>query len=129
MSVWQGPSLRKPSGGRKRLARKKRKYELGREPSNTKISDVDRRKILRTRGGNRKIRLVECKYMNLVVDPKKGLTKKVEILDVIESPQGNNAVRQKIVTKGTKVKTTEGLALVTSSPGQDGVVNGVKIGS
>ena len=32
MAIWQGRSLRKPSGGRIRFPRKKRKYELGREP-------------------------------------------------------------------------------------------------
>ena len=35
MAIWQGRSLKKPSGGRIILARKKRKRELGREPAFT----------------------------------------------------------------------------------------------
>jgi len=56
MAIWQGRSLRKPSGGRIRLPRKKRKYELGREPVFTHIAP-ERKKIVRVRGGNYKIKL------------------------------------------------------------------------
>ena len=31
MAIWQGRPKRKPSGGRLRLARKKRRFEVGRE--------------------------------------------------------------------------------------------------
>jgi small subunit ribosomal protein S8e len=126
MAVWQGPSLRKPSGGKKVLARKKRKYELGRFPTFTKLSAEELRKIIRVRGGNYKVRLYRAEYVN-VATPQG--TKKVKILDIVESPFGSNAVREKIITKGAVVRTELGLVRITSRPGQDGVLNGVLLQS
>ena len=49
MAIWQGRSLKKPSGGRIIFARKKRKRELGREPAFTRVvEDNEERKIIRT---------------------------------------------------------------------------------
>ena len=123
MAIWQGRSLKKPSGGRIVLARKKRKRELGREPANTRVAeDRERRKIIRTYGGNRKVRLVEALYAN-VFDGGKG--KKVKILNVIENPANRQYARRNIITKGAIIQTEIGKAVVTSRPGQDGVVNAV----
>ncbi|WP_297065313.1 30S ribosomal protein S8e [Thermococcus sp.] len=123
MAIWQGRSLKKPSGGRIVLARKKRKRELGREPANTKVAEErERRKIIRTYGGNRKVRLVEALYAN-VFDGGKG--KKVKILNVVENPANRQYARRNIITKGAIIETELGKAIVTSRPGQDGVVNAV----
>ncbi|MCD6524792.1 MAG: 30S ribosomal protein S8e [Thermococcus sp.] len=123
MAIWQGRSLKKPSGGRIVLARKKRKRELGREPANTRVTDkVEKRKIIRTYGGNRKVRLIEAAYAN-VFEGGKG--KKVKILDVIENPANRQYARRNIITKGAIIETEIGRAVVTSRPGQDGVVNAV----
>ena len=123
MAIWQGRSLKKPSGGRIVLARKKRKRELGREPANTRVTEErERRKIIRTYGGNRKVRLVEALYAN-VFDNGKG--KKVKILNVIENPANRQYARRNIITKGAIIQTEIGKAIVTSRPGQDGVVNAV----
>ena len=123
MAIWQGRSLKKPSGGRIVLARKKRKRELGREPANTRVAeDRERRKIIRTYGGNRKVRLVEALYAN-VFDGGKG--KKVKILNVVENPANRQYARRNIITKGAIIETEIGKAVVTSRPGQDGVVNAV----
>ncbi len=125
MAIWQGRSLKKPSGGRIVLARKKRKRELGREPANTRVTDrVEKRKIIRTYGGNRKVRLIEAAYAN-VFDGGKG--KKVKILDVIENPANRQYARRDIITKGAIIQTEIGKAVVVSRPGQDGVVNAVLI--
>ncbi len=123
MAIWQGRSLKKPSGGRIVLARKKRKRELGREPANTRVAEErERRKIIRTYGGNRKVRLVEALYAN-VFDGGKG--KKVKILNVVENPANRQYARRNIITKGAIIETEIGKAVVTSRPGQDGVVNAV----
>lgn len=125
MAIWQGRSLKKPSGGRIVLARKKRKRELGREPAFTRVAEYkEERKIIRTFGGNRKVRLVQALYAN-VFDSGKG--KKVKILSVVENPANRQYVRRNIITKGAIIQTEVGKAIVTSRPGQDGVVNAVLI--
>ncbi|WP_297534453.1 30S ribosomal protein S8e [Thermococcus sp.] len=123
MAIWQGRSLKKPSGGRIVLARKKRKRELGREPANTRVAEErEKRKIIRTYGGNRKVRLVEALYAN-VFEGGKG--RKVKILGVVENPANRQYARRNIITKGAIIETEIGKAVVTSRPGQDGVVNAV----
>ncbi|WP_456367849.1 30S ribosomal protein S8e [Thermococcus sp.] len=125
MAIWQGRSLKKPSGGRIVLARKKRKRELGREPANTRVGEErEKRKIIRTYGGNRKVRLVEALYANVF---ENGRGKKVKILNVVENPANRQYARRNIITKGAIIETEIGKAIVTSRPGQDGVVNAVLI--
>ncbi|MEM1658723.1 MAG: 30S ribosomal protein S8e [Candidatus Jordarchaeales archaeon] len=126
MGVWQGRSKRKPTGGKLRPARGKRKYEMGREPTETQVGDTEKRKKIRVRGGNFKIRLKVASYAN-VTDKTTGRTVKVKILDLVKNPASVDYTRRKIVTKGSIIKTELGLAQVTSRPGQDGVVNAVLI--
>ncbi|MFA4647800.1 30S ribosomal protein S8e [Pyrococcus kukulkanii] len=123
MAIWQGRSLRKPSGGRIVLARKKRKRELGREPANTRVAEQDKRKIIRTYGGNRKVRLMAAAYAN--VFDKTGKGRKVRIIRVIENPANRQFARRNIITRGAIIETELGKAKVTSRPGQDGVVNAI----
>ncbi|AGB05395.1 ribosomal protein S8.e [Aciduliprofundum sp. MAR08-339] len=125
MAIWQGRSLRKPSGGRIRLPRKKRKYELGREPVLTHV-DVERKKIIRVRGGNYKVKLLRAEEIN-VYDPKSGKTQKVKITTVLENPSNPHFAQRNIITKGAIVETSLGKVKVTSRPGQHGVLNGVLI--
>lgn len=125
MAIWQGRSLKKPSGGRIVLARKKRKRELGREPAFTRVvEDKEERKIIRTYGGNRKVRLVKALYANVF---ENGKGKKVKIISVVDNPANRQYVRRNIITKGAIIQTEIGKAIVTSRPGQDGVVNAVLI--
>lgn len=49
MAIWQGRSKRKPTGGRLKKSRGKRKYELGRESAETRIGERKMR-IIRTMG-------------------------------------------------------------------------------
>ncbi len=123
MARWQGRSVRKVTGGRYRRFRKKRKFELGREPAETKVGET-RLKVIRARGGNIKLRLYGAKFA-CVVDPKTGEAKKVEILKVVRNRANPHYERRNIVTKGAVILTEAGEAVVTSRPGQDGVVNAV----
>ncbi len=125
MGVWHGRSKRKPSGGKLRPARGKRKYEMGREPVETSIGEEEKRKLVRVRGGNFKVKLHVATYAN-VSDPGRK-TVKVKILDVEKNPANVDYSRRKIITKGAIIKTELGLARVTSRPGQDGVVNAILI--
>ncbi len=126
MSYYQGNDLKKPSGGKKRRHRKKRKYELGRPPTETRASDSDVRKIVRTRGGNVKVKIRTAAYANIIL-PGENKAVKAKILGVVESPANPEYARRGIITKGTLIKTEIGVARVTSRPGQDGVVNAVLV--
>lgn len=123
MAISQLRSRRKPSGALYRLYRKKRKYELGRDPTFTKLGN---RKIKdeRVLGGNIKFRLLNIDYVN-VADKDK--TKKVKIKNVIENPANRHFVRRNIITKGTIVDTEIGKVKITSRPGQEGSLNGVLV--
>ncbi len=125
MAISQGKSTRGLSGKRNISMRGKRKYELGRDPAETKIGERRLRKI-RTRGGNYKNRLAVGNIINLI-DPDTNTAKNAEIFNVVENKANPNYVRRNIITKGAIVETSEGNAKVTSRPGQDGVINGVLI--
>ena len=122
---WQGKSRRKSTGGRLIRSRGKRKYEMGRESPETHIGE-ERKKIVRTRGGNRKVRVLRTNTAN-VTDPKTGETKKVGMEVVVSNPANQHYVRRNVVTRGAVIKTELGDARVTSRPGQDGTVNAVLI--
>jgi len=128
MSIYQGKDFRKITGGRRRPHRKKRKYELGRFPTLTSLSDKEKNAVQRVRGGNVKIRIKKATYAN-VTDPDEGVTKKVKILKVVKTPANREYARRGIITKGTIIETELGLAEVTSRPGQDGIVNAILIKS
>lgn len=125
MAIWQGRSKRKPTGGRLKKSRGKRKYELGREAAETRIGERKMR-IIRTMGGNRKFRLVTDTHIN-VVDPDTNKVEVAEILNVVENKANPHFVRRNIITKGAIVETGKGLARVTSRPGQHGILNGILI--
>ena len=122
---WQGKSKRKETGGKLKLARKKRRYELGREQILPVIGEKRHKKV-RTRGGNARVRVLAANVAN-VTDPETNTTKKVEIKDVLENPANPHYVRRDIITKGAVIETELGKARVTSRPGQDGCINAVLI--
>ena len=127
MGIYQGNDLKKPTGGKKRPHQKvKRKYWMGRFPTFTRLDNIEQRKIIRVRGGNQKVRLKRATYAN-VADPSTRTVKKVKILRVLETPANPQYVRSGIITKGTIIETELGKAVVTSRPGQDGVVNAVLV--
>lgn len=117
--------MKKPSGGLKGRHRKKRKYELGSPPTKTTLSSGEERKVERAMGGNYKVRLKATTYVNVSLPD--GTTRKVKILDVVETPENPQYAKFKIISKGSIVKTELGLVKITSRPGQDGVLNGVII--
>ncbi len=122
---YQGRSLRKKSGGRKRTHRTKKKSELGREPIDTVIGPEKKKKVW-GRGGNIKINLLRAEYTNLT-DPRTHKTERIKILDVEDNPADKDYARRKIITKGAIINTEKGRAKVTSRPGQDGQINAVLI--
>ncbi|MBS7646829.1 MAG: 30S ribosomal protein S8e [Candidatus Bathyarchaeia archaeon] len=126
MSVWHGDlHKRKPTGGKKKPYRGKRKFEQGSFPVETTLGEP-KRKFERRRGGNLKVRVLSEKYA-CVTDVKTGKTEKAEILRVVKNPANVDYDRRGVITKGTIIETNLGLARVTSRPGQNGVINAVLI--
>ncbi|MBU0624436.1 MAG: 30S ribosomal protein S8e [Candidatus Thermoplasmatota archaeon] len=127
MAIWQGRPKRKPSGGRLRLARKKRRFEVGREKQFTHVG-ARKVKMYRVKGANTKARLLLVDTAN-VVDPKTKIIRKATILTVKSNPSNPNYVQRNIITKGATVMTDIGEAVITSRCGQDGVVNAILLES
>ena len=123
--IAQGKSKRKPTGGILKKHRKKKKHERGRERLDLTLGE-EKKKIIRIRGGGKKIRLLSVDKAN-VVDPKTNKTFLVKIKSVIENPANPHYVRRNIITKGSIIDTEKGKAKVTSRPSQDGIVNATLI--
>lgn len=122
---WQGESVRKVTGGRRRPAQMKRRTEIGLAPADTHIGE-SRNRIIRTFGGNEKVRALRADYAN-VTNPKNGETKKAKIETVEKNTANPNYVRRNLLTKGAVIKTEIGRAQITSRPGQDGIINALLI--
>jgi len=126
LSVWHGDlKKRKPSGGRKRAHRGKRRFERGSFPTETGLGEP-KRKVSRRRGGATKVRLLSVTHAN-VSDPSTGKTERVEILRVVKNPANVDYDRRGVITKGTIIETQLGRARVTSRPGQSGLVNAILV--
>lgn len=117
----QSGSTRKRTGGRLTNSRNRRKYELGREPTETQIGEP-RFRTVDARGNDTKTRALATNVANVNVGTE---TVTTEIQDVVENDANPNYVRRNIVTKGAIIETGEGRARVTSRPGQTGQVNAV----
>lgn len=123
MALWQGKAKRGKTGRRIRYARKKRKFEIGREAHLTTLGTSKLKKV-RTRGNNRKARVLTTDVA-YVVDPKSKQTVKTEVITVLENPANIHYVRRNIMTKGAIINTKLGKARITSRPGQSGTINAV----
>ena len=128
MSVWHGKMHKqKPSGGRRHVFRKKRKFEQGTFPAETMMGE-QKRKVVRGRGGNLKIKVLSEKQV-CVTDPKTGKTEKTEVVRVVKNPANIDYDRRGVITKGAVVETSLGQARITSRPGQHGILNAILISS
>ena len=123
--LWQGRSIRRQTGKRYRISRRKKRFEIGRAPADTTLGE-GRTRLIRTRGGNHKVRALKTQFANISV-PATGETKKAKIETVVENRADPNYMRRNILTKGAVIKTELGRARVVSRPAQDGVVNAVLI--
>jgi small subunit ribosomal protein S8e len=121
--LWQGRSVRQSTGGRYRPYRGKRRAEIGSAPTDTHIGE-ERMRIVKTFGGNRKIRVVRTSIAS-VADPKSGTMKRAKIETVEQNGANPNYVRRNLLTKGAIIRTEIGRARIVSRPGQDGVINAV----
>jgi small subunit ribosomal protein S8e len=126
MPQWHGNlHKRKKSGGKKHIFRGKRAIEMGSDPAET-IVGQPRISKKRGRGNNLKLRALSVNSVN-VTDPATGKSQKTEIRSVVKNPANVDYQRRGVITKGAVVETPLGQALVTSRPGQHGIINAVLI--
>jgi small subunit ribosomal protein S8e len=125
MGIWQGRSRRKPTGGRLRPIRKKRRFEIAPEVQHATVG-AGHVKPYRGRGGNVKMRILTASTVN-VYDPATKSCKVAKIVTVRENSANPNYVQRNIITKGAILETELGLVRIRSRPGQDGVLNGVRV--
>ncbi|MCF2141291.1 MAG: 30S ribosomal protein S8e [Candidatus Lokiarchaeota archaeon] len=123
MVNYQERSRRKPSGAKVKTAHKKRKARMGRNPIETHIAD-ERKKIVRTRGGNIKIKAYSSNLVN-VSDPDTKTTTRAKITRLEKNTASVDYQRRNIITKGAIVETELGKVRITSRPGQTGQINGI----
>lgn len=124
MPQWHGNlRKRKKSGGRKHVFRGKRAFEMGSDAAETIVGEMRITKT-RGRGGKMKLRALAVNSVN-VTDPATGKSQKTEIRGVVKNPANVDYQRRGVITKGAILDTALGQAIVTSRPGQHGVVNAV----
>uniref|UniRef100_A0A7S3JYM8 40S ribosomal protein S8 n=1 Tax=Aureoumbra lagunensis TaxID=44058 RepID=A0A7S3JYM8_9STRA len=92
---------RRATGGKREQYRKKRKFELGRQPAMTKIGEK-RVHVVRGRGGNNKYRAIRLESGNFSWGSEV-CTRKTRILDVVYNASNNELVRTKTLVKGAIV--------------------------
>jgi len=92
---------RRLTGGKKPIYHKKRKYEMGRQMSMTKIG-AKRVHSVRVRGGNIKFRAMRLDTGNFSWGSEV-CTKKTRILDVVYNASNNELVRTKTLVKSAIV--------------------------
>jgi len=95
------------TGGKRKIHRKKRKFELGRAAANTKMGKT-KITMVRVRGGNYKVRALRLNSGNFAWGSE-GVSTPTRIMDVVYNATNNELVRTKAVVKGAVV-------LVDASP-------------
>eukprot|EP01061_Rhynchopus_euleeides_P028263 TRINITY_DN45_c0_g1_i1.p2 TRINITY_DN45_c0_g1~~TRINITY_DN45_c0_g1_i1.p2 ORF type:complete len:205 (+),score=85.79 TRINITY_DN45_c0_g1_i1:93-707(+) len=95
---------RRVTGGKRKIHQKKRKYELGRLPANTKLAHNDNRvSTVRARGGNLKFRALRLDHGNFAW-ASQSCTRKSRIIDVVYNATSNEMIRTKTLVKGAIVQ-------------------------
>merc|ERR1712130_526058 len=90
---------RRATGGRMPVHQKKRKFESGRPAASTKLAEK-RIRVIRSRGGNTKLRALRLNMGNFVWQSEQ-VSKKSKIVNVVYNPVSNELVRTNTLTKGT----------------------------
>jgi len=93
---------RSASGARKPAYRKKRVFEAGRQPANTRIG-AKRIHTVRVRGGNLKHRALRLDSGNFAW-ASEGTTRKTRVISVAFHPSNNELVRTNTLTKSAVVQ-------------------------
>tara|TARA_Y100000310_G_C20468528_1_gene708843 strand:+ start:296 stop:655 length:360 start_codon:yes stop_codon:yes gene_type:complete len=114
---------RKTSGGRYIKPRKKKLTGRQNQSRIVKL-DEKRTKLLKTRGGSKKLVSLTNDIANVI---SKGKGKNVKIKNVLETPSNSFLARQNILLKDAIIETELGKARITNRPSQEGNVQAVLI--
>ncbi|KAJ9649344.1 ribosomal protein S8A [Coniosporium apollinis] len=93
---------RAATGAKRAYYRKKRAFEKGRQPANTRIG-AKRIHLVRTRGGNRKFRALRLDSGNFSWGSE-GVARKTRVIGVSFHPSNNELVRTNTLTKAAVVQ-------------------------
>jgi small subunit ribosomal protein S8e len=93
---------RSATGAKRAYYRKKRAFEKGRQPANTRIG-AKRIHLVRTRGGNRKFRALRIDSGNFSWGSE-GITRKTRVIVVAFHPSNNELIRTNTLTKSAVVQ-------------------------
>ncbi|KAL9535550.1 Small ribosomal subunit protein [Sphaerulina musiva] len=93
---------RSASGAKRAYYRKKRAFEKGRQPANTRIGPK-RVHLVRTRGGNRKFRGLRLDSGNFSWGSE-GISRKVRVIAVAFHPSNNELIRTNTLTKSAVIQ-------------------------
>ncbi|KAJ5893797.1 hypothetical protein N7495_005488 [Penicillium taxi] len=93
---------RSATGAKRAFYRKKRAFEKGRQPANTRIG-TKRIHLVRTRGGNRKFRALRLESGNFSWGSE-GISRKTRVIGVSFHPSNNELVRTNTLTKSAVVQ-------------------------
>ncbi|RHZ43063.1 40S ribosomal protein eS8 [Aspergillus thermomutatus] len=93
---------RSATGAKRATYRKKRAFEKGRQPANTRIG-AKRIHLVRTRGGNRKFRALRLESGNFSWGSE-GISRKTRVIVVAYHPSNNELVRTNTLTKSAVVQ-------------------------
>lgn len=93
---------RSASGAKRAYYRKKRAFEKGRQPANTRIGSK-RIHLVRTRGGNQKYRALRLESGNFSWGSE-GIARKVRVIVVAYHPSNNELVRTNTLTRSAVVQ-------------------------
>jgi len=93
---------RAATGAKRAYYRKKRAFEKGRQPANTRIGNK-RIHLVRTRGGNQKFRALRLETGNFSWGSE-GVARKVRVIVVAFHPSNNELVRTNTLTKAAVVQ-------------------------
>ncbi|KAG5463729.1 MAG: ribosomal protein S8e-domain-containing protein, partial [Olpidium bornovanus] len=93
---------RSATGAKRAQYRKKRKFELGRQPANTKLG-AKRIHTVRVRGGNTKFRALRLDTGNFSWGSE-SVTRKTRLVDVVYNASNNELVRTKTLVKNAIVQ-------------------------
>jgi len=114
---------RKVSGGKYRKQRKSKLFEKNRQEKLVLLGET-KRKTLNVRGGNKRTILLKENIANVLANKK---IQKVEIKNVLETPQNRFWARQNRLVKGAIIETSIGKAKITNRPSKEGMVNAIII--
>jgi small subunit ribosomal protein S8e len=112
---------RKISGGKYHANKKRKLHEITNQERFVTVGEP-KRKTVRLRGGNKKTLLLNTNSANIFKDNK---IQKVEIKNVLETPQNKFLARQNRLMKGVIIETSIGKAKITNRPSRENMINAV----